>query len=498
MAVETWRSLLAAAVVTMALAIAPASAEDDDSRALLGWPTSPAASNAATASSATSSESAAKKKRPPPSWLDALTVTGFAEAGSTFNFDNPFNKLNWGHLFTDRADQPQFNAGVIAMQRLPDPKATKDFDFGFKIQAMVGSDARYTHFLGELDYAMRDRTQLDILQAFATLHLPWITDRGFDVKIGQFVTLEGAELVDSIFYTHSYIFNFGIPLKQIGVMISSDLSSWLFVHASVMSGDSASLGWPGDNNSAASFQAGLRIKAFDDRLTILGTTHIGPEDPKQLDPLGVGWPNIPYECACDPNRALSYSNDVTLTWKATDRLTLSTDINYVHDDGWNTLSATGLSKGVLSRLADIYGFNAALIPRRPRGVNGYGVAQNASYKIDDVFQLNGRVEFWRDHNNYFVGAYPGYFDYMNIDHGFYAPSAIFQPEGRGTSYFAITAGLTITPEIPKGLPIAGLTLRPELRYDASLTGAAPFFGASGYRRWTGMFAIDAIVPFALK
>ncbi|WP_024879931.1 outer membrane beta-barrel protein [Methylosinus sp. LW3] len=493
------RRALAAALtaggVAVMLAVVPASAQEDDSSALLGWPASPASRAPASSGSDKKSNSKAKS---PPSWLDALTVTGFVEAGSTFNFDNPFNKLNWGHLFTDRANQPQFNAGVLTMQRLPDPKARKDFDFGFKIQTMVGSDARYTHFMGELDYAMRDRTQLDILQAFATVHLPWITDNGFDVKIGQFVTLEGAELVDSIFYSHSYIFNFGIPLKQTGVMISSDLASWLFVHASVMSGDSASLGWPGDNNSAASFQAGLRIKAFDDRLTILGTTHIGPEDPMQLDPLGVGWPNIPYECACDPNRALSYSNDVTLTWKATDRLTLSTDINYIRDDGWNALSVTGLSEGALRRLADIYGFDAKLIPRRPRGVNGYGVAQYVSYKIDDVLQLNGRVEFWRDHSNFFVGAYPGYFDYTNIEHGFYTPSAIFQPEGRGTSYFGITAGLTITPEIPKGLPITRLSLRPELRYDASLTGAAPFFGASGYRRSTGMFAMDVIVPFTLK
>ena len=247
--------------MTATLLVAPASAEDDDGGALLGWPTPPASAGART-SSRSDSDKKSDKRKPPPTWLDALKVDGFVNAGSTFNFDNPFNKLNWGHLFTDRANQPQFNAGVITMQRLPDPKATKDFDLGFKIQGMIGSDARYTHFLGELDYAMRDRTQLDVLQAFATAHFPWIIDNGFDLKIGQFVTLEGAELVDSLFYTHSYIFNFGIPLKQTGVMLSSDLTSWLFVHASVMSGESASLGWPGDNNSAASFQAGAAHKGL--------------------------------------------------------------------------------------------------------------------------------------------------------------------------------------------------------------------------------------------
>jgi hypothetical protein len=456
------------------------------------WPAVPNAASPAAPTSRT-------KKRPTSSsWLDALTVTGYLNAGVSFNFANPFNKVNWGQLFTDRSGQPQFNGGVLAVQRLPDPNATKEFDVGFKIQGLIGSDARYTHFLGELDYALRDRTQLDVLQAFAIVHLPLLTDNGFNVKVGQFVTLEGAELVDNLFYSHSYIFDFGIPLKQTGVMLSSDLTSWLFVHASVMSGDSTSLGWPGDNNSSASFQGGFRLSALDGKVTIVGATHIGPANPKQLDPLGVGWPDVPYRCACDPNRTLLYSNDLTLTWKATDRLTLSTDVNYVRDDGWNVLSVTGLSSGVLNALADLRGFDAALIPRRARGVKGYGVAQYASYQLDDWMQINGRIEYWRDHNNFFVGAYPGYFDYANIKHGFYTPSAIFRPEGQGTSYLEITAGLTITPKLPEDLPIAGLILRPELRFDASLTGAAPFFGANGYRRSSGTVAMDVIVPFALK
>ena len=94
---------------------------------------------------------------PPPSWWDTVTVTGYFEGSETANFANPYNGLNWGRLFDDRADGPMFNQSVLTVQRPLDPKAT-DYDFGFKVQGMVGEDARYTHFLGELDYAINSRT----------------------------------------------------------------------------------------------------------------------------------------------------------------------------------------------------------------------------------------------------------------------------------------------------------------------------------------------------
>ena len=50
---------------------------------------------------------------PPPSWWDAVTITGYLEGSETGNFANPYNGLNWGRLFDDRADRPMFNQGVL-------------------------------------------------------------------------------------------------------------------------------------------------------------------------------------------------------------------------------------------------------------------------------------------------------------------------------------------------------------------------------------------------
>jgi hypothetical protein len=43
---------------------------------------------------------------PPANWWDTLTVGGSLESGILFNPDSPPDGLNFGHLFTDKANQP--------------------------------------------------------------------------------------------------------------------------------------------------------------------------------------------------------------------------------------------------------------------------------------------------------------------------------------------------------------------------------------------------------
>jgi hypothetical protein len=138
---------------------------------------------------------AAPKASPPASWWDTVKFSCWLDAGVTFNPSNPSDGINFGHLFTDKANQPLLNQFVLTLERPLDPKAT-GYDFGFRFQGMYGSDARYTHFLGEFDHAISDRNQIDVVEAYVLAHLPWLTTGGVDVKMGQFVTLEGAETID--------------------------------------------------------------------------------------------------------------------------------------------------------------------------------------------------------------------------------------------------------------------------------------------------------------
>ncbi|MGH6837705.1 MAG: outer membrane beta-barrel protein [Methylocella sp.] len=375
---------------------------------------------------------------PPANWWDTFTIGGTVEAGVTLNGANPGDGLNFGHLFTDKANTPLLNQILLTAQRPLDPKAT-GYDLGFKLQVMYGSDARYTHYLGELDYAINELNQLDVVEAWAVVHLPWMFSGGIDVKGGQWVTLEGAETIDpttNSLYSHSYIFNFGIPFKDTGILAIFHVDPLVDIYAGIVSGVNTSLGSGGDNNNAPAFEGGIGLNLLDGNLTILGTTHIGPEN--------ANTPLVVAACGCDPNSALRYLNDITATWKINDSWSLITDANYIRDDGFKA--------------------------------EGYGIAQYAIYTANDWLKVIGRVEVWRDNNNFFVAAYPGNFDFVNVEHGF-PSTAIFAPAP--TTYFEITAGLNLSPKIPDGTPLfKSITFRPEVRYDTSLNSTTPFDGVN--------------------
>ncbi|CEG10182.1 hypothetical protein BN961_03619 [Afipia felis] len=392
-----------------------------------------------------------------PSWWDTVTISGHVQAGITFN-ERSSGGINFGHLFTDKANSPLMNQALLTVQRPLDPKAT-GFDVGFKIQAMYGSDARYTHFLGEFDQSISGRNQFDIVEAHALFHLPWFTSGGVDVKVGQYVTLEGAEVIyapDNALYSHSYIFNFGIPFKHTGVMTTTHVSPTLDVYAGIDTGVNTTFGNrfdnfnSGDNNKAAAFHGGIGLNLLDGALTVLATTHIGPENPNVSSVVLAG---------INPNTALRYINDVTIVWKATDKLTLTTDLNYIRDDGFKA--------------------------------TGGGVAQYATYALNDWLKITSRGEVWRDNNAFFVAAFPGNLDFVRVEHGNPLGTAI---GGGATTYGALTVGLAIKPPAPKELD--GLVLRPEIRYDTSLNGTTPF--GAGTKRSQLTFGGDIIIPFKIR
>lgn len=121
-------------------------------------------------------------------WAETIKLSGYVEGGLTLNTANPPDGLNFGHLFTDKEGQTLLNQAVLTVERPIDP-ASQSVDLGFKLQGMYGSDARYTHFLGELDGVTNRRNQFDIVEAYVSAHLPILTSGGVDIKAGQFVTL---------------------------------------------------------------------------------------------------------------------------------------------------------------------------------------------------------------------------------------------------------------------------------------------------------------------
>ena len=147
----------------------------------------PAPVTAAAAATATPPET---PWAPPASfgeWAGGIKFTGQAEAGIVVNTHDPSNQENFGQLFTDKSNRPVFNQLLLTLERDTDPKAT-DYDFGFKLQGMYGSDARIIHTLGVFDHAIHDRNQIDVVEANVSAHTPWLSDGGMDFKGGIYPT----------------------------------------------------------------------------------------------------------------------------------------------------------------------------------------------------------------------------------------------------------------------------------------------------------------------
>ncbi len=379
---------------------------------------------------------------PPGLWINGIHLSAQIEGGITGNPAGPKN--NFGQLLTDKPNTVLLNQLLLTANKPLDPKAP-GFDWGFKLQGMYGSDARYTQFLGELNRVNpNDRNQLDIVEANVLFHLPVLFEGGVDVKAGQYTTPIGYETIDpstNLFYSHSYIFNFGIPLKHTGVLTTSHVNPMLDVYLGVDTGVNTTFGPLGDNNGAIGAIGGVNLTLMDGNLTILALTHIGPENASRaLSPAGF-----------NANGYYRYLNDIVITYKATPALTFVTELNWIRDD-FDGIGGSGA----------------------PQTANGFGIAQYASYALSDQLQLNGRAEIYRDDNKFFVASFQNNGSFVQAQQGFGGLTGIGAPL-HATTYGALTVGVTYK---PAGLPdiISGLLIRPEVRWDTDLGGAKAFNG----------------------
>ena len=374
--------------------------------------------------------------KPPES---RFKISGWIDSGITFNPDSPQDNQNFGRFFDDRANEPLLNQAVINFERALAPQPG-EFDWGFKLQLMYGSDARFIHSLGLFsDTAATSIVQPDLVEAYLNLHFPVFTEGGLDLKLGKFVTLEGAETIDprtNFFYSHTYIFNFGIPFDHTGALATFHATKWLDIMGGVTRGVNTSID---DNNDALAFHGGIGLNFNEGKVVVAASTHIGPETPNN-------------------DHDLRYLNAITTTWKINDKLTSMTDLNYALDEVTDA--------------------------------KAYGIAQYFTYTINNWLMAGIRGEIFRDEQGFYVVSFADNHDPMRALGG--EPTIDPRTVGGGkTTYGAITAGVNIKPPMPK--PLAGLAIRPEIRYDRSLNNTRPFNNSSDRDQFT--VGVDFILTF---
>ena len=379
-------------------------------------------------------------------WASSIKFGAQVEGAITVNPQDPRSHRNFPFLTTDDAKRPLLNEAALTVSRDVDPKATS-IDVGFKLQAIYGSDARIYQTLSVLDQLIHDRNQIALTEADVSVRFPDLFANGLDLKAGIFPTPLGFETIDpkpDLFYSHSYIFNFGLPFKETGALATAHVSDLLDLYGGISSGNDTFIGYgTGDNNNRPAGIVGFGLNFYGGDLTLLALSHIGPEDSKR---------NTTFA-----NSAVRYYNDVVLNWKANPKLTVSAEGNFVRDDGVNA--------------------------------EAWGISAYGSYALSDTVTLNGRAEVFPDNNNFFVSTPQGPLDFANAQRG--VQSYLFTAT-KPTTYSEFTAGITYKPTwLPPRLSTA--MIRPEIRYDRALNNSRPF--SDGADRGFVTLASDIILGF---
>ncbi len=378
------------------------------------------------------------------------------ETGITASTGAPNDNQLFGRLFDDRNAEPLLNQATFTVERALAPEPGK-FDYGFKFQALYGSDSRYVTPTGEFENITHYRNSVSVVEAYGNLHFSILTSGGVDLKLGQFVSPESVETIyptGNAFYSHSYIFNFGVPFQHLGGVATVHVNKYLDVYGGVTRG--ANVGLLDDPNDVPSGIAGFTLTLLDGKVVLAANTSVGPENPNIFQRLPVLKGNGSVG-TIDTNSALRYYNNVNLTWKITDALTSLTDTAYLRDDGLQA--------------------------------EAYGVSQTFAYQINKYLTASVRGEIFRDDDNDFVLQFAANDDYDNSERGILNhidPRTVSALSTKGTTYTAVTAGVQIK-------PVDHLLIRPELRYDQAISGTGPFTDSTQHHQFTG--GIDLVITF---
>jgi hypothetical protein len=190
-----------------------------------------------------------------------IAITGYGDIGYFYDATVPHN------IAAPRSAPPTFilfpgdyknqftiNQLDLAIQRtIADPSK---LDFGFMVEGIWGRDAVYVHSNGILDNGNKHGNtspdeDLDLEQAYVNLSLP--LGSGLTLTAGKFDTLLGYEVINPTgnpLYTHSYMFSYGVPFTQTGILAAYNITPALKLTAGITRGWNQSTD---DNNGAIDF-----------------------------------------------------------------------------------------------------------------------------------------------------------------------------------------------------------------------------------------------------
>jgi len=274
-----------------------------------------------------------------PAALQGITMSGFVDTTYVYNTNRPDAGTNTGRVFDTEANSFGVQAAKLAFEKLPE----KTGGVGFRMDMLIGQDAKV---LNNGTNGFVDDGHFDLEQAYIDVMAP--LGKGLDIKAGKFVTLHGAEVIeskDNWNVSRSFLFGYAIPFTHTGVRASYPISDTLTGYFGINNG------WDDvkDNNKSKSVESSLAWTPKDWISFNLAGMY-GPEQAGNNH----------------SNRALV---DFVTTYKPFEKLTFRLNADYAADE--DAVAA---------------------------GEDGFwsGVAGYVRYDFNDKWSLSNRVEYFSD------------------------------------------------------------------------------------------------------
>jgi hypothetical protein len=274
-----------------------------------------------------------------------IGISGFLDTSYQWSSNHPKDPRNiTGRYFDKDYNKLVFNNFHVAVE-----KPEKDWGVGFRLSGDFGRTGELLREATLWGKSLHDEPSAEVREAYLTTTIP--IGEGIGVKGGLFVTTLGTEILPNPGayndnFSRSFLFNFAIPLRHLGVLFSYPFVKTFSVNAGVVTG------WdnPRDNNQQPSFIGGIgftpteqfalvsnviygaeqRSNNGDQRFTMSHVATIKPFDPLALI--------LEYTYGREENASLGGTRDAV--WQGiagiasygwTDRFTTALRGEYFHD-----------------------------------------------------------------------------------------------------------------------------------------------------------------------
>jgi hypothetical protein len=288
-----------------------------------------------------------------------IKVYGWVQ--TSFSTGSTRNSTLPGAPFADRSNELTLNQAYVVTEKAIDWDR-KEFQLGYRSDAFIGHDARFTIMRNLWDDQIRDGDPVpyDMPQAYLEAFFPNLFG-GTSVKAGRILTLCGYETVPGIttpFTSRSYNFQYN-PFSHMAVLATSAVGESLFVNYGVMLGN--------DNFFGPT-----------NRLYFHGGVKWAPKDGDTTFALNSVITNPEYQTGEAFNHYNVYN--FVMTHKLSCKLTYAADATFSHEKNL-PIGADGNS-----------------------ATSWYGLAQYLSYAHNSCWTSNARFELFQDEDGWRTGT----------------------------------------------------------------------------------------------